>query len=60
MTENTETMKVTEKTNIVNINEAALEKRIDEKIREGIETTLNTLLDEQADRLVDESHPSLS
>jgi len=36
---------------IVQINEAALEQRIDAKIREGIETTLNTLLDEQADRI---------
>jgi len=52
MTDNFEAMKTQPDQNkIVNINEAALEKRIDEKIREGIETTLNTLLDEQADRI---------
>lgn len=52
MTDNLDAMKTQPGENkIVNINEAALEKRIDEKIREGIETTLNTLLDEQADRI---------
>lgn len=52
MTDNFEAMKTQpEQNKIVNINESALEKRIDEKIREGIETTLNTLLDEQADRI---------
>jgi hypothetical protein len=47
MTDNFKAIKTQPDPNkIVNINEVALEKRIDEKIREGIETTLNTLMDE--------------
>ena len=51
MTHNADEMKTPGQNNIVKINEAVLEKRIDEKIREGIETTLNALLDEEADRI---------
>ena len=45
MTDNDLEMKEPGQNNIVKINEAVLEKRIDEKIREGIETTINLLPD---------------
>ena len=43
MIDNDLEMKAPGQNNIVKINEAALEKRIDEKIREGIDTTINAL-----------------
>ena len=51
MSDNLQPMQVPESQKIVKINEAALDKHLDRKITEAVETTLNQLLDEEADHL---------